>query len=92
MILFIIRQPPGKTYNITGVKSVSNLEFLKLIAKEMNTVFDYETVSENIKGRIHKIDAPPSLVYSLGWRSKKPIEERIKEFVHWTLAHPSWIS
>ena len=92
MILFIIRQPPGKTYNITGVKSVSNLEFLKLIAKEMNTVFDYETVSENIKGRIHKIDAPPSLVYSLGWRPKKPFEERIKEFVQWTLAHPSWIT
>jgi dTDP-glucose 4,6-dehydratase len=92
MILFIIRQPPGNCYNVTGSKTIPNLDFLKFIAKEVHLDFEYEICSENIKGRILQIDAPPTRLYSLGWRPKKSFEERIKEFVEWTLTHPSWIS
>jgi len=92
MVLFISRQPPGETYNVTGTESVSNLDLLTLLAKSVGTEFQYKIGAENIQGRILKIDAPPRLLYSLGWRPLATLEERVESFVRWTLEHPSWIS
>jgi len=85
MIYFIIRQPPGKTYNTTG-NYISNLEFLTYIARAMDIqTFEYDLIEENVPGRIGNQDAPPDLIYSLGWKPKKTFNERIQEFVDYTI-------
>ena len=86
MVSFILEQPPGRIYNTTG-DFMTNLQFLECIAKSMDKDgFDFELVEENIRGRIGNQDAPPDLIRSLGWKSSKSFEERIKEFVSSTLA------
>ena len=81
MVCFILEQEPGKIYNTTG-DFMSNLQFLECIANAMNIDgFDYELVEENVRGRIGNQDAPPDFIRSLGWKSSKTFEERIREFV-----------
>jgi nucleoside-diphosphate-sugar epimerase len=81
MVHFILEQPPGRIYNTTH-DFMSNLDYLKCIAKSMGiNNFNYELVEENVQGRIGNQDAPPDLIRSLGWKSSKPFEERIKDFV-----------
>jgi len=91
MILFILKlNEPGRTYNVTG-DLISNLDFLEHIAKWVNVKVKYALKQENIQGRVLFQNAPPDLIYSLGWRPKKTFEERLNEFVTWTLAHPEWM-
>lgn len=90
MILFIIRQPPGKTYNVSGLECMTNLKFITEIAKCLGKTVDYELGYENIQGRNVSHNAPPDLLLSLGWRPEKTFETHVKEFVEWTLAHPEW--
>jgi len=86
MVSFILEQEPGKIYNTTS-DFMSNLQFLECIANAMNiNGFDFELVEENIRGRIGNQDAPPDFIRSLGWKSSKSFEERIREFVSSTLA------
>jgi nucleoside-diphosphate-sugar epimerase len=86
MVCFILEQEPGKIYNTTG-DFMSNLQFLECIANAMNIDgFDYELIEENVRGRIGNQDAPPDFIRSLGWKSSKSFEERIREFVSSTLA------
>lgn len=81
MVLFIINQKPGKIYNTT-YDFMTNLEFLTHIANALNIKkFEYETVEENVAGRMGDQDAPPDLIRSLGWKPSKTFEERISEFV-----------
>ena len=81
MVCFILEREPGKIYNTTG-DFMSNLQFLECIANAMNIDgFDYELVEENVRGRIGNQDAPPDFIRSLGWKSSKTFEERIREFV-----------
>lgn len=82
MVLFILDQKPGKIYNTTG-DFMTNLEFLKCIAKAMNIEhFDYQLVEECITGRIGDQDAPSDFIRSLGWKPSKTFEDRILEFVN----------
>jgi UDP-glucose 4-epimerase len=82
MVLFILQQKHGKIYNTTG-EFISNLEFVKHIAHAMNiTNFEYETIEENVAGRIGSQDAPPDFIKSLGWTPSKTFEQRVKDFVH----------
>lgn len=81
MVLFIIDQKPGKIYNTT-CDFITNLEFLTHIANALDIEnFEYETIEENVAGRIGDQDAPPDFIRSLGWKPSKTFEERIKEFV-----------
>ena len=90
MILFILKlDEPGRTYNVTG-DLISNLEFLEHIAKCVNVKVNYTLHQENIQGRVLFQNAPPYLIYSLGWKPKKTFDERLREFA-WTLAHPEWM-
>lgn len=91
MVLFILKlDEPGRTYNVTG-DLISNLEFLEHIAKCVNVKVNYTLQQENIQGRVLFQNAPPNLIYSFGWKPKKTFQERLHEFVTWTLAHPEWM-
>jgi len=90
MILFILHQEPGRIYNVSGRECMTNLEFITKIAKCMNKTVNYTLGTENIQGRNVSHDSPPDLIWSLGWRPEKSFDDRIKEFVDWTLDHPAW--
>lgn len=90
MIMFIIHQKPGGIYNVSGAECMSNLEFISKIAKCMGKTVKYELGYENIQGRNVAHTAPPDLIWALGWRPEKSFENRIADFVEWTLAHPEW--
>lgn len=91
MILFILKlDEPGRTYNVTG-DLISNLEFLEHIAKCVNVKVNYTLQQENVQGRVLFQNAPPDLIYSLGWKPKKTFQERLRAFVAWTLGHPEWM-
>jgi len=91
MVLFILKlDEPGRTYNVTG-DLISNLEFVEHIAKCINVKVNYTLQQENIQGRVLFQNAPPDLIYSLGWKPKKTFGERLHEFVGWTLDHPEWM-
>ena len=82
MVLFILQQKPGKIYNTTA-DFISNLDFLKHIANAMNIkTFEYETIEENVAGRIGSQDAPPDFIRSLGWKPTKTFEQRVNDFVN----------
>jgi nucleoside-diphosphate-sugar epimerase len=86
MVLFILNQPSGGTYNTTS-DFMTNLDFLKHIASAMNVDnLQYDLVEEGIAGRMGNQDAPPDLIRSLGWKPSKTFEERIYEFVNSTQA------
>ena len=82
MVLFILNQPAGGTYNTTS-DFMSNLDFLKHIANAMDiNDFEYELVEEGIAGRMGNQDAPPDLIRSLGWKPSRTFDQRIKDFVN----------
>jgi len=84
MVLFILDQPPGGTYNTTS-DYMTNLDFLKHIASAMNIDnFEYHLVEEGVAGRMGNQDAPPDFIRSLGWKPSKTFEHRIKDFVNST--------
>jgi nucleoside-diphosphate-sugar epimerase len=88
MVVFILEKcPPGEIYNLTG-ENISNLVFLKYISAAMGKESEYSIESENIEGRLVYSDAPPNRILARGWRASVSFEERVKEFVRWTLDHP----
>jgi UDP-glucuronate 4-epimerase len=92
MILFILNNvPPGETFNVSGQQLLSHLDFLAIISENMGHTFEYEIKSENIKGRVFTCEAYPYELVRLGWRPKKTFNERICDFVRWTLSHPLWL-
>jgi len=90
MILFIINQPPGGVYNVSGQECMTNLEFISKIANCLNTTFEYELGYENIQGRNVSHNAPPHRLLELGWHPERSFDDRVKEFVEWTLDHAEW--
>lgn len=91
MIVFIIKNcDPGDIYNLTG-DNISNVDFLKYISSALGKTFEYTIEPENIDGRVSCIDSPPDLIHASGWKTTVSFEERIKEFVSWTLNHPEWL-
>jgi dTDP-glucose 4,6-dehydratase len=90
MIVFILKEcPPGEIYNLTG-ENISNFDFLNYISSAMDRPFEYIIEPENIEGRLVYCDAPPDCILARGWRASVSFEERVKEFVLWTLNHPEW--
>ena len=76
----VVKDSEGKIYIYHSINELITM---------LNAQFDlmnFELVEENIRGRIGNQDAPPDLIRSLGWKSSKSFEERIKEFVSSTLA------
>lgn len=90
MIVFILKEcPPDEIYNLSG-DNISNIDFLNYISSAMDVPSEYIIEPENIEGRIVYCDAPPDRILARGWRASASFEERVKEFVLWTLNHPEW--
>lgn len=90
MILFIIGQTPGNTWDVSGAESITNLEFINKIAKILDRQFSFKIVEEGTAGRVLSHDAPPTKLLEAGWRPEKPFDSHLEDFVKWTLAHPEW--
>jgi nucleoside-diphosphate-sugar epimerase len=69
---------------------MTNLEFISKIAKCLNKTFEYELGYENIQGRNVSHNAPPDRLLELGWHPERSFDDRVKEFVEWTVNHAEW--
>jgi nucleoside-diphosphate-sugar epimerase len=91
-ILFITKQEPGGIYNLTGNVLMSNLEFASKIALFLGReISNYTVKSECINGRDTNQDVSPELIYNLGWRQEKTFDERIEEFISFSIQNPRWL-
>jgi dTDP-glucose 4,6-dehydratase len=91
MIVFILQKcGSGGTYNLTFT-NISNLEFLNSIARAIGKTPQYIFENENVNGRVTLCGESHNALYSLGWITVMSFDERIKEFVNWSLAHPEWV-
>ena len=100
MIFFITTvQPPGGIYNLTGRENLSNLDLLRKIRAAYSLEvrrevpeLNFELKTDTLAGRVLIQDAPPDLIYSLGWRPKMSFDERLLEFVHFTMENKQWLA
>jgi nucleoside-diphosphate-sugar epimerase len=91
MILFILKSvAPGETFNVSGMESLTHLEFLQIIAKAMDVPFEYNIKEEGIIGRVLSQIVPPTKLYDIGWRPAIPFVKHVKNFTKWTIANKNW--
>ena len=91
MILFILKGvAPGETFNVSGMESLTHLEFLQIIAKAMDVQFEYTIKEEGIVGRVLSQIVPPTKLYDIGWRPATPFVKHVKNFINWTIANKNW--
>jgi dTDP-glucose 4,6-dehydratase len=101
-LLFLLEQPTVvelnwgdakcPKFNIVGARELNNLELAQMIALAQGKDLKYDLVD------FHSARPGHDLRYALsgekmklmGWEPK-PIEDRVKEVVQWTLDNPRWI-
>lgn len=78
--------------NIVGAKELDNLEVAQLIAKSMNKglMFDMVDFHSSRPGHDLRYSLSGERMRELGW-TPKPIEERMKQMVSWTLENQRWL-
>ena len=101
-LLFLLEQPTIEEtnwggakcpkFNIVGARELNNLELAQMIALAQDKDLNYELVDFHSARPGHDLRYALSgeKMKQMGWQPK-PIEERVKEVVKWTLDNPRWI-
>ena len=101
-LLFLLKQPTIEEtnwggakcpkFNIVGARELNNLELAQMIALAQDKDLKYELVDFHSARPGHDLRYALSgeKMKQMGWQPK-PIEERVKEVVKWTLDNPRWI-
>ena len=101
-LLFLLEQPTIEEtnwggakcpkFNIVGARELNNLELAQMIALAQDKDLNYELVDFHSARPGHDLRYALSgeKMKQMGWEPK-PIEERVKEVVKWTLDNPRWI-
>lgn len=79
-------------YNICGATELNNLELAQMIAAAQGKELKYEFMDFHSSRPGHDLRYALSgnRMASLGW-TPQPVEDRINEVVHWTLANTRWL-
>lgn len=79
-------------YNIVGAEELDNLELALLIADIENKGLMYDMIDfhSSRPGHDLRYALDGSLMEELGW-SPKPVKERLKQVVNWTLENDRWL-
>lgn len=82
----------GEKFNIVGAQELTNLEVAQIIADEIGKPLDYELVSFHSSRPGHDLRYALSgaKLAALGWQPR-PVEERLRAVVRWSLAHREWL-
>ena len=83
----------GEKYNIAGLKETNNEDLVNLIASIMNKKAVYELIDFHSSRPGHDLRYALSAekMKNLGWVPQKPLKERLKEVVEWSLKNSRWI-
>lgn len=79
-------------FNIVGAEELNNLELAQIIADIQNKPLCYQLVDfhSSRPGHDLRYALDGSKMKNLGWEPK-PVKERLKKVVEWTLANDRWI-
>jgi len=83
----------GQKYNVAGLNETDNEELVNMIADVMNKKANYELIDFHSARPGHDLRYALSSekMKNLGWVPQKPLRERIKEVVDWTLENNRWL-
>jgi len=93
-VVFILKNgKAGERYNIPGSCEVSNLELAQKIAQIMQKELYYELVAIHAArpGLDVRYSLDGSKLASLGWTPPNDFDQKLRETIEWTLAHPEWL-
>ena len=83
----------GQKYYVAGLNETDNEELVNMIADVMNKKANYELIDFHSARPGHDLRYALSSekMKNLGWVPQKPLRERIKEVVDWTLENNRWL-
>lgn len=81
-------------YNITSDDEIDNLEFAKMIAKQMGKelVYDFKDVHATRPGHDRHYGLSGEKLKNLGWVPPVSFEESLKSVIDWQSANPEWLN
>lgn len=83
----------GDKYNIVGERELDNLTLAQMIADIIGKPLVYQMTDFHSERPGHDLRyaLDGSKMREMGWSPQKPIDERLREVVQWSLKHPKWI-
>jgi len=80
-------------YNIVGDKQVTNVELAKMIASFIGKPLKYELeeFKKSRPGHDHHYGLDGAKLAAFGWKSPMPLEQSMKNVVHWYEDNPEWL-
>ena len=79
-------------YHISGIDELSNLEIVKIISKILNMESKINIHPSPRPGYDLRYELSSNKLRDLGWVESKPIIQRLKEIVEWTVSRPEWLN
>jgi dTDP-glucose 4,6-dehydratase len=79
-------------YHISGIDELSNLEIVEIISKILNIESKINIYPSPRPGYDLRYELSSNKLRDLGWVESKPISQRLKEIVEWTVSHPEWLN
>ena len=79
-------------FHISGIDEISNLEIVEIISKMLNIEPKINICPSPRPGYDLRYELSSNKLRDLGWVESKPIIQRLKEIVEWTVSHPEWLN
>ena len=79
-------------FHISGINEISNLEIVEIISKMLNIEPKINICPSPRPGYDLRYELSSNKLRDLGWVESKPIIQRLKEIVEWTVSHPEWLN
>jgi dTDP-glucose 4,6-dehydratase len=79
-------------FHISGIDELSNLEIVKIISKILNMESKININPSPRPGYDLRYELSSNKLRDLGWVESKPIIQRLKEIVEWTVSRPEWLN
>ena len=88
---FAIKKNLPERFHISGIDELSNLEIVKIISKILNVESKINIHPSPRSGYDLRYELSSNKLRDLGWVESKPIIQRLKEIVEWTVSRPEWL-
>ena len=89
---FAIKKNLPERFHISGIDELSNLEIVKIISKILNMESKININPSPRPGYDLRYELSSNKLRDLGWVESKPIIQRLKEIVEWTVSRPEWLN
>jgi dTDP-glucose 4,6-dehydratase len=89
---FAIKKNLPERFHISGIDELSNLEIVKIISKILDIESKINIHPSPRPGYDLRYELSSNKLRDLGWVESKPIIQRLKEIVEWTVSRPEWLN